>query len=114
MKAQLGYFTMAVGDLDRAKAFYGAIFGWEFDETAKPTDRYAHVAGSDVPFGLNDLSGPSARLYFRVDDVENATARVKELGGHIDEYGKSETGGYADCRDDQGNHFSLWQPAPDY
>jgi predicted enzyme related to lactoylglutathione lyase len=62
---------------------------------------------------LGYMQGPPVRLYFRVDDIEPA-ARVRELGGEVDEYCTSETGGYAECRDDQGTHFSLWQPAPKY
>lgn len=115
MSADLGYFTISLRDLDRGKAFFGALFDWKFEaEPAQWTHRYAHVDGSNPPFGLNDMEGPAVRLYFRVGDLEAAVARVRELGGKVDEHGTSETGGYAECRDDQGTHFSLWQPAPEY
>jgi uncharacterized protein len=115
MNTDLGYFTMSIRNLDRGKAFFGALFDWKFEaEPEKSTHRYAHVDGSIPPFGLNDMDGPPVRLYFRVADIEAAVTRVRELGGEVDEHGTSETGGHAECRDDQGTHFSLWQPAPEY
>ena len=45
MDNRLGYFTLETPDIDKARAFYGALFGWAFnDDSSKPT--YAHVAGS--------------------------------------------------------------------
>ena len=31
---QLGYFTVDTPDIDKARAFFGALFGWSFDEAA--------------------------------------------------------------------------------
>ncbi|HWW12848.1 MAG TPA: VOC family protein, partial [Brevundimonas sp.] len=79
---QLGYFTLDTLDIDKAKAFYGALFGWRFDEAASgPT--YAHVAGSDPAFGFTKVERARdfAHLYFRVDDVDALCTRVTELGG---------------------------------
>ena len=41
-------------------------------------------------------------LYFRVDDVEAAAARVRDLGGEVLSVGDYESGGNAECVDDQG------------
>ena len=31
---QLGYFTIDTPDLEKARAFYGSLFGWTFDDAA--------------------------------------------------------------------------------
>ena len=31
---QLGYFTVDTPDIDKARAFFSALFGWTFDEEA--------------------------------------------------------------------------------
>jgi predicted enzyme related to lactoylglutathione lyase len=112
---QLGYFTIDTEDLDRARAFYSALFGWTFDEAASH-ETYAHVAGSQPPFGF--VKAERARdiphLHFRVDDVESLCARVVELGGEASVPSESRSGVSAIVSDDQGVSFSLWRPAPGF
>ena len=116
---ELGYFTLVSPDVDRAAAFYGALFGWRSEE-ARPSAEggghlYRHVANTSVPFGFHDdLTDRSPHLYFRVDDLPAAVARVRELGGEVLEVAEHPSGGTARCRDDQGDEFDLWQAAPGY
>ncbi len=113
MPTELGYLTIPVREIARAKTFYGALFGWRF--AADADDRYAHVENTRLPLGLvADGPGPVANLYFRVDDIAAAVARVRELGGRADEPQQSPSGLGALCRDDGGTAFSLWQAAPGY
>lgn len=44
MVVELGYFTIGVTDVKRAVEFYGALFGWRFEEPVG--DAYAHVNNS--------------------------------------------------------------------
>lgn len=111
----LGYFTIDVTDVDKAKAFYGALFGWRFDENAsKPT--YAHVTDSEPPFGFTKVERVSGvpNLYFRVDDIHAVCARVNELGGKASIPAESDSGLSCTVCDDQGVSFSLWQAGPGY
>lgn len=113
--AQLGYFTLDTLDVSKARAFYGALFGWTFDDGASsPT--YAHVADSDPAFGFTKVErvGSFTNLYFRVDDIAAACARVVELGGKAAVPSESKSGLSAVVCDDQGVSFSLWQAAPGY
>jgi hypothetical protein len=114
MPVELGYLTLSVKDLERAKVFYGELFGWEFEAGASGPG-YAHVKNTALPMGLTN-NGPqaAANLYFRVPDLAAAEARVRELGGSIVSEYNSPTGDGALCRDDQGTEFSLWQPAPGF
>ena len=109
---QLGYFTLDTPDIDKARAFYGGLFGWRFDEGAShPT--YAHVADSAPAFGIRKGEEKNfPHLYFRVDDVAALCARVNELGGKAAIPSQSASGQSVAVCDDQGVSFSLWQPAP--
>ena len=112
---QLGYFTLDTPDIEKAKAFYGALFGWRFDaDASSPT--YAHVADSDPPFGFSKVERAKdfTHLYFRVDDVDSLCARVNELGGKAAAPSDSASGRSAVVCDDQGVSFSLWRPAAGY
>ena len=112
---QLGYFTIDTLDIAKAKAFYGALFGWAFDENAsRPT--YAHVKDSDPAFGFTKVERTRdfTHLYFRVDDVDALCARVIELGGKAAAPSESVSGRTAVVCDDQGVSFSLWRPAAGY
>ena len=115
----LGYFTIPVRDIARGRTFYGGLFGWKF-ESAKATDPYAHIGNTTPPGGLhvNDApspqSPPSPKVWFKVEDIKAAAAKVRELGGHAEEPQQSDSGWNCDCRDDQGIMFNLWQPAPGY
>ena len=109
---QLGYFTIDTPDIEKARAFYSALFGWTFDEAASsPT--YAHVANSDPAFGFTKVERAKnfPHLYFRVEDVEALCKRVAELGGKAAVPAESRSGLTAVVSDDQGVSFSLWQPA---
>ena len=109
---QLGYFTVDTPDMDKARAFYAALFGWSFDEDASgPT--YAHVADSEPPFGFTKAEHASQRphLYFRVEDVDALCQWVVERGGRAAVPADSATGRSVVVSDDQGGSFSLWQPA---
>ncbi len=110
---QLGYFTIDTQDIDKARAFYGALFGWTFDEASShPT--YAHVADSNPPFGFTKVERArnNEHLYFRVEDVDALCERVIQLGGKAAMPSDSESGRTAVAEDDQGISFSLWRPAP--
>jgi uncharacterized protein len=109
MSGEPSHFEVGVPDAARAKAFYGALLGWKFEPTHGEN---AWIASGGMRGGVHD--GDEARtivLYFRVDDIEEAARRVRELGGHADDPGPEGPGGrYLECRDDQGVPFGLHQP----
>jgi predicted enzyme related to lactoylglutathione lyase len=53
-------------------------------------------------------------VYFRVDDIEPYATKVVELGGRVLSRNECPSGGNAECVDDQGLRFDLFQPAPGY
>jgi uncharacterized glyoxalase superfamily protein PhnB len=114
---EVGYYVLGTPDVDRAAAFYGALFGWTAEPAADSATghRYRHVSNVKLPMGLHDdPDDVSPHLYFRVDDLPAMVAKVRELGGTVVEVTDYASGGNAECIDDQGTHFSLWKPAPGY
>ncbi|WP_409183958.1 VOC family protein [Amycolatopsis sp. VS8301801F10] len=106
---EAGYFTFQVPDDARAKAFYGAVLGWQFSQGSLPTAW--RIEGHGLPGGL--WGGPELqagwKLMFAVDDLEAALDRVREAGGRAGEVENPPYGRTADCADDQGIEFWLWE-----
>jgi predicted enzyme related to lactoylglutathione lyase len=109
----VGYFTVDVPDGSRAAAFYGALLGWDARTGSQPGG--FHVENISPPGGINgNADGAGVTIYFRVDDVAAAAARVRELGGRVLSEQSYPSGANASCLDDQGVPFQLWHPAPGY
>jgi predicted enzyme related to lactoylglutathione lyase len=111
MAGELSFFELGTGDYERARAFYTEIFGWEFDAI----EGGARISTPTVPGGIhpND-AGASPYVFFAVDDLDAAIAKVNELGGSGEAMDESpdtvaEFGRFALCKDDQGSSFGLHQ-----
>jgi uncharacterized glyoxalase superfamily protein PhnB len=109
----LYYFTLPVHDLAKAKAFFGAVLGWEFGDAQQ-----GHIENISAPPGgiaqVEPAASTRAQLWFVVDDIHAAVAKVRELGGSSDDPVQYDSGWSADCVDDQGTTFNLSVPAPKY
>ncbi|GAA3535790.1 VOC family protein [Amycolatopsis ultiminotia] len=103
------YFTFQVPDAERAKAFYGAVLGWQFSPGSVP-DAWG-IQGHGLTGGL--WGGPERqtgwKLMYAVDDLAAARATVRERGGTAGEVEHHPYGRTADCVDDQGIEFWLWE-----
>jgi predicted enzyme related to lactoylglutathione lyase len=72
-----------VADPARAKAFYGAVFGWKFTDYGPDYASFS-VAGANGGFARATPGGPGGPLVvFPVADLEGAQARVKAAGGTV-------------------------------
>jgi uncharacterized glyoxalase superfamily protein PhnB len=102
--------TMVARDARRAREFYEAVLrvpfssghpgAWRTEETRPPL--------SIMP---SQGAEPGVQLSYRVDDIPAAVERVRVAGGHAGEPRRMPFGLLADCVDDQGATFRLWQPA---
>jgi predicted enzyme related to lactoylglutathione lyase len=107
----IGYVTLRVPDAQRANRFYGALFGWEMHGG---TEGF-HIASITPPAGIQDrVQDPETRIFFRVDDIESVAQRVRDLGGEVLSVAQHDSGGNAECRDDQGLRVDLFRPRPGY
>ncbi len=117
MHGELSFFELGVGDSERARTFYAALFGWEFADDGAATT----IETPNVPGGLHGGDeGASPYVFFAVDDLQRAIARLTELGGEVGGYesgSDAETvarfGRFVLCSDDQGSSFGLHErPTP--
>jgi uncharacterized glyoxalase superfamily protein PhnB len=107
---EIAYVSMGVPDDERARAFYGAVLGWQFTPGSVP--RGWHVTGVRPRAGLWGSPGdpPAVELCYRVGEVAAAVELVRSHGGQAGEPERTPYGLLAHCTDDQGIHFQLWQP----
>jgi predicted enzyme related to lactoylglutathione lyase len=72
-------------DVDASATFYGDLFGWKLEESTGTQERYLMIKNGDAyNGGIRELMPPSPPnwlVYFGVEDVEQALAKVDELGG---------------------------------
>jgi uncharacterized glyoxalase superfamily protein PhnB len=102
--------TMLSRDAHRAKEFYEAVLRVQFSSRHPGTWRTGETR---PPLGIWSSQGaePEVQLSYRVDDIAAAVERVRAAGGHADEPEHKPYGLLAECTDDQGATFRLWQPA---
>ena len=111
MTGELSFFELGTGDYERARAFYSELFGWEFEAL----NEGGRIKTPSVPGGIHPGdAGASPYVFFAVDDLDAAVAKVSELGGSgavMDEDPDTvaEFGRFALCKDDQGSSFGLHQ-----
>lgn len=116
MAGEMVHFEIPAGDTTRARAFWSGLFGWEFQALeGSPTEyhmaRFTDTSGGAVYGADGDERG--TRTYFDVDDINEARARVGELGGEAGDAMPVPTmGWFAVCTDTEGNGFGLWQTDP--
>lgn len=106
-------------DPDAAIAFYGGLFGWEFED-AKPAqseDRYvvARLRGGDVAAVSSHLEGAAPQAvwntYIWVEDANEAAAKAREAGGSVltEPVEVMDAGRMAVLADPEGAAFCVWQ-----
>jgi len=109
------YVELPAGSLERAKAFYRHVFGWEF-QAPPPEHGRTDVVYLDGPpeIGLCEGAVPAPGAGIRpavaVDSIDATLARVTEAGGSVVaakvDVGDGFTGAFADS---EGNHIGLWE-----
>ena len=123
MKAKVVHIEIPADDTDRAKQFWGSLFGIDWQTYEGPVE-YNMFGDPEEGYGggLYPRQGGDddrIRLYFNTDDIDGTLDRVRELGGNVDEEKNPVPGmgWYAHARDTEGNKLSFWQtdenaPAP--
>ncbi|OLT41341.1 hypothetical protein BJF85_23960 [Saccharomonospora sp. CUA-673] len=109
MSNPIVHVELVSADPDRLEAFYGAVFGWEFQ------DRFAQASSAGINANLDegDPSEQRITLYAAVDDVEAALVRAEEagaervLGPHVVAPGELVVGRF---RDPLGNLIGVAGP----
>ena len=100
-------------DKDGSLAFYGAVFGWTHD--SDPTGYVMFKAGDRIQAGMMQMDEswgpvpPNWSVYFMVEDVDAAVAKVGELGGNVlvPPTAAGEMGRFSVVQDPQGGAFTV-------
>lgn len=113
------WIDLATPDADAARAFYHAVFGWDYDIGGPEFGGYTTArAGQHMTAGIGGNTTPDGTtfpvawgLFFATDKVEADVARAAELGATVQfpAMAVGEFGSMASCLDPGGAVFSFWQ-----
>lgn len=118
-RSRIEHHELNTSDVDGAKTFYGALFGWTFQDMQMPEGVYSIVSTAEgAPFGgfsCNPVPGaPSHWLnYIIVASLDAAVADVGARGGAV-VAGRTEVPGFgwfAVCQAPRGAAFAIWESA---
>ena len=125
MSARVVHFEIPFDDGDRARSFYGDVFGWSIqtmpeleytivstgpaDDQGMPSE--PGYIGGGMMQRQEQIGTPVITL--AVDDIDKTMATVEEHGGAkvLDKMAVAEMGFAAYFRDSEGNLMGLWQNA---
>jgi predicted enzyme related to lactoylglutathione lyase len=103
---KITWFEIAGDDGNRARGFYGGLFGWQFQPFEEGHD-YQMTDGGAV---FTNPESKGILVYFGTSDIDASVAKVRELGGEAGEPQEiPNVGRYAHCSDTEGNAFGLYQ-----
>jgi predicted enzyme related to lactoylglutathione lyase len=113
MAGSVVHYEVPAGDVDRAVAFYGGLFGLDIGPSAMEGFEYRMFQTGEGEGGAvmaSETPGAGLVVYLDTDDIDASIAKVRELGGTADDKQPVPTHGwFAACKDTEGNSFSLWQ-----
>lgn len=115
------FIEVAAEDVERAQAFYRALFGWEFKKMPGPMDYW--IAETHKPDGQKGTAmGMMVRqapehgitIYVTVKNIDDAIAKLDEIGGTLimPKQAVPQMGWFACCLDSENNPFAFWQEDP--
>jgi predicted enzyme related to lactoylglutathione lyase len=111
------HFDVPTEDVERAKKFYSALFGWKFEPFPEMQYNLFTTTNLDgtpgVGGGMGKRMDASQRImnYFGVPSIDAAMKQVKSLGGKVlsEKMAVPGMGFLATCIDTEGNLFGLWE-----
>jgi len=120
------HFEIPADDLERARAFYGSVFGWQLQSMAVPGGEYTTVSTTPVdeqtqmptePGAINGgmmqrtAQTPSPVITIDVESIDAALAEI-EAGGGATVTPRTPIpgmGAFAYFTDPEGNVLGLWE-----
>ena len=116
--SRIVWFEIPADNVERARTFYGALFGWKIDKFPGPTAKpyWLIDTGSDDASrngGMIERQFPDHTItnYVAVPSVEESAAKVEKLGGTIcmTKTAVPQRGYFVICNDTENNQFALWE-----
>ncbi len=104
---------LLTSDVEAAREFYAALFGWTVDPAPASGGRYWVIRGRDgsnggmMPLPMEGIP-PFWQPYFAIESLDAGQAKVRELGGRVvTEPIAVPSGAFVAVLDPQGAAFSL-------
>lgn len=124
---RLVHFEIHVSDMDRAKKFYGEVFGWTFQDWTEYAGMpyFGAVTGKEEELGINGAlmqrQGPAPEstqalngfaCTMGVENYEQSEAKILENGGTValPKYALPGMAWQGYYKDPEGNIFGIHQP----
>lgn len=111
------WVDLGTTDIDGAAAFYGGLFGWDFEKGGEEVGGYgtfqlddkAAAGGMTTPPGMG---APAWSLYFCTPDADATARQVAQAGGGtlFEPMDVLDLGRMAGFADSAQVAFSVWQP----
>ncbi|MGA8295673.1 MAG: VOC family protein [Acidimicrobiales bacterium] len=104
-------------DIEKASAFYSAVFGWGVETDEENNSKNFSVngrvvcggmqIGEDMPAGIPSYWEP----YFGVESADQAAKKVEDLGGKVNmgPMDMADAGRIASVMDPEGAAFGIWE-----
>ena len=123
------HFEIPADDLDRAKNFYGSVFGWELQTMPMNEGEYTSVKTTDIdeqtqlptePGAINggmfvrDERVTSPVITIDVDGIDDSLKKIEAEGGTTvtPRTAIPGMGAFAYFKDPEGNVLGLWETTP--
>jgi uncharacterized protein len=120
------HFEIPADDLDRAKSFYGSVFGWDLQTMPMPGGEYTSVmttpvdSDTQMPTEAGGINGgmmvrddrtPAPVITIDVEAIDDALGKIESEGGSM-VTPRTEIpgmGAFAYFKDSEGNVMGLWE-----
>jgi predicted enzyme related to lactoylglutathione lyase len=116
ISSSIVWFEIPADNPERAKKFYGSLFGWKIERFPGVADYWHIDTGSGDRTrdgGLIARKHPDQPVtnYVAVSSVDESAVKVEKLGGTIckPKTAVPHMGYFIICRDTEGNEFALWE-----
>jgi predicted enzyme related to lactoylglutathione lyase len=123
------HFEIPADDVDRAKKFYGSVFGWELQTMDMGDGEYTSVKTTAIdeqtqlptePGAINggmfqrDERLTTPVITIDVDGIDDALKQVEDAGGSTIQPRTAipGMGAFAYFKDPEGNVMGLWETTP--
>ncbi|WP_131741525.1 VOC family protein [Actinomadura roseirufa] len=111
------WLDLGVPDIERAKTFYGTLFGWQYQDTGPETGNYHQcmLRGEPVAGMMKNPDEHATEfwwgVYFAADDCDEVVQRATDAGAKVvaPAYDVMDLGRAAILKDPQGAQFGLWE-----
>ena len=118
------HFEIPFDDAERAKTFYGEVFGWGLQDMPEMEYIMARTAETDEQFMIKEPGAINGGLYKRaeglaqspvlvidVDSLDEHLEKITAAGGTItrEKTHVADMGLYAQVKDTEGNIIGVWE-----